>query len=59
LLSVIPAVIKPEASFFKRFWIPACQAVAETTFCHPEFISGSYNLLFSLDAETSSALHSY
>jgi len=55
LLSVIPAVIKPEASFFKRFWIPACQAVAETTFCHPEFISGSYNLLFSLDAETSSA----
>jgi len=35
--------------------IPGKQAVAETTFCHPEFISGSYNLLFLLDAETSSA----
>jgi len=35
--------------------IPAEQAVAETTFCHSEFISGSHNLLFLLDAETSSA----
>jgi len=23
LLSVIPAVLKPESSMFKRFWIPA------------------------------------
>jgi hypothetical protein len=37
------------------FWIPASQAVAEPTFCHPEFISGSHNLLILLDAETSSA----
>jgi len=35
--------------------IPAFQAVAETVFCHPEFISGSYKLLILLDAETSSA----
>ena len=35
--------------------IPVKQAVAETVFCHPEFISGSHNLLISLDAETSSA----
>jgi hypothetical protein len=31
------------------------QAVAETVFCHPEFISGSHNPLILLDAETSSA----
>jgi len=35
--------------------IPAKQAVAETAVCHPEFISGSYNPLILLDAETSSA----
>ena len=39
----------------ESFWIPAFQAVAETAFCHPEFISGSHNLLILLDAETSSA----
>jgi hypothetical protein len=36
-------------------WIPAFHAAAETVFCHPEFISGSHNLLILLDAETSSA----
>jgi hypothetical protein len=35
--------------------IPAKQVVAETAFCHPEFISGSRNSLILLDAETSSA----
>jgi hypothetical protein len=34
--------------------IPAYQAVAETVFCHPEFISG-FHILILFDAETSSA----
>ena len=44
----------PESSFF-WFWVLVFQAVAEPAFCHPEFISGSHNLLILLDAETSSA----
>jgi hypothetical protein len=40
-------------SFYERYYIiTALEPVEKLVICHPEFISGSHNILISLDAET-------